>query len=182
MRFSWLYPLMLLLAIFILGIYTGWKNAGRVEETAAYVPNAVASSVEPESAAESTASVGDTESVQETAQLIKESGNYTSKEDVALYIHTYGKLPNNYITKKEAVAAGWDQERDSLDTVLPGMSIGGDEFGNAENKLPAAEGRKYYEADIDYRGGSRNAKRIVYANDGLIFYTEDGYQSFEQLY
>lgn len=29
---------------------------------------------------------------------------------------------------------------------------------------------------------SRRAKRIVFSNDGLIYYTEDHYKSFELLY
>lgn len=114
--------------------------------------------------------------------VIKEDGNYTSKEEVALYIHTYGKLPSNYITKKHAAELGWDSGKGNLDSILPGMSIGGSTFGNYEEKLPKAAGRKYFECDIDYEGGYRNTKRLVYSNDGLIYYTEDHYNSFEQLY
>ncbi|MDO4788431.1 MAG: ribonuclease domain-containing protein [Johnsonella sp.] len=113
---------------------------------------------------------------------VKEDGNYISKEEVALYIHEYNKLPSNYITKKQAEEQGWNSKEGNLDMVLPGMSIGGGHFGNYEGKLPEANGRKYYECDIDYTGGFRNAKRIVYSNDGLVFYTEDHYNSFEQLY
>jgi len=69
-----------------------------------------------------------------------------------------------------------------LDEVAPGMSIGGDTFGNREGLLPKADGRKYYECDVNYEGGYRNGERIVYSNDGLIFYTDDHYESFEQLY
>ena len=113
---------------------------------------------------------------------IKENGNYTSKEEVAFYIHTYGHLPSNYITKSQAMEQGWNPDRGNLGDILPGMSIGGSTFGNYEGKLPRAEGRKYFECDIDYNSGYRNAKRIVYSNDGLIFYTEDHYDTFEQLY
>ena len=62
------------------------------------------------------------------------------------------------------------------------MSIGGSSFGNYEAKLPKANGRQYFECDIDYDGGYRNSKRLVYSNDGMIFYTEDHYENFEQLY
>ncbi|MBR2522723.1 MAG: hypothetical protein IKE61_06330 [Coriobacteriales bacterium] len=113
---------------------------------------------------------------------IDEDGSYTSKEDVALYIHTYGHLPSNYITKQEAQDAGWRSSENNLGKACPGMSIGGDHFGNYEKKLPTAKGRKYYECDIDTRGKSRGVKRIVYSNDGLVFYTEDHYETFEQLY
>lgn len=113
---------------------------------------------------------------------IDEDGSYTSKEDVALYLHTYGRLPENFITKKEAQALGWDNKAGNLWDVAPDMSIGGDRFGNYEGLLPDADGRKYYECDIDYAGGYRGSKRIIYSNDGLIYYTEDHYESFEQLY
>jgi hypothetical protein len=125
------------------------------------------------------------ETVQETTASgipVNETGNYTSKDEVALYIHLYGHLPSNYISKRKAEQQGWDSRSGNLDDVLPGMSIGGSGFGNYEGILPAKKGRKYYECDIDYNGGRRNAKRIVYSNDGLVFYTEDHYRHFEQLY
>lgn len=112
---------------------------------------------------------------------IDEAGTYTAKDDVALYIHTFGHLPSNYITKDQATALGW-KDKGSLDQVAPGKSIGGDKFSNREKQLPVADGRKYFECDIDYSSGNRNAKRIVYSNDGLIFYTEDHYSTFTQLY
>lgn len=108
-------------------------------------------------------------------------GWYTSKEDVSLYLYTYGELPDNYITKDEAYALGWDSQAGNLWDVADGMSIGGDRFGNREGLLPEEDGRKYYECDIDYEGGYRNGKRLVYSNDGLIFYTEDHYESFEEI-
>lgn len=112
---------------------------------------------------------------------VEEDGEYTSKEEVAEYIYLYGHLPSNYITKSEAEDLGW-KSKGNLDKVAPGKSIGGDKFGNREGLLPKAKGRQYYECDIDYKKGSRNAKRIIYSNDGLIFYTEDHYESFELLY
>ena len=62
------------------------------------------------------------------------------------------------------------------------MSIGGDYFGNRENLLPNKKNRKWYECDINYNGGYRNSERIVFSNDGLIYYTSNHYESFEQLY
>ncbi|MBQ9814556.1 MAG: ribonuclease [Lachnospiraceae bacterium] len=115
-------------------------------------------------------------------EVIARDGSYTSKEDVALYLITYGELPGNFITKDEAKELGWDNRKGNLWDVAPGMSIGGDKFGNYEGLLPKANGRKYYECDIDYEGGYRNEKRIIFSNDGLIFYTDDHYESFEQLY
>ena len=114
-------------------------------------------------------------------QLLDEDGWYNTKDEVALYIHQYGKLPGNYITKKEAEALGWPGG--SLEPYAPGKSIGGGYFGNYEGLLPTAKGRKYTECDIDTAGkNSRGAKRIVFSNDGLIYYTGDHYESFELLY
>ena len=114
-------------------------------------------------------------------ELLDEYGTYTSKEDVALYIHTYGRLPDNFITKKEAEKLGWPGG--SLEPYAPGMCIGGSRFGNYEKLLPEAKGRTYTECDIDTLGASkRGAKRIVFSNDGLIYYTDDHYESFELLY
>lgn len=113
---------------------------------------------------------------------LEENKGYTSKEDVALYIHTYGKLPKNFIRKKEARNLGWESNQGNLWDVTDKMSIGGDRFGNREGLLPKAEGRYYYECDINYQGGYRGAERIVYSNDGLIYYTENHYESFVKLY
>lgn len=113
---------------------------------------------------------------------IDEDGTYTSKEEVAAYIYEFGHLPDNFITKKEAKSLGWVSKEGNLAEVAPGMSIGGDYFGNYEGLLPEEDGRDYYECDIDSDGGYRGAKRIVFSNDGLIYYTEDHYESFELLY
>ena len=108
-------------------------------------------------------------------------GSYTSKEDVALYIHLYGCLPSNFITKSEARKLGW--KSGSVEKYAPGKCIGGDRFGNYEGLLPKAAGRTYYECDIDTLGGkSRGAKRIVFSSDGLVYYTSDHYASFTLLY
>ena len=113
---------------------------------------------------------------------IEEDGYYTGKEEVALYLHTYGKLPQNFITKKEASALGWQSNKANLWDVTDRKSIGGDKFGNREGRLPKAGNRQYYECDIDYDGEYRGAKRIVYSDDGLIYYTDDHYDSFTLLY
>ena len=112
---------------------------------------------------------------------IDEDGTYNSVEDVSLYLYTYDHLPDNYITKNEARDLGWTGG--SVEQVAPGCAIGGDRFGNREGVLPKAEGRQYYECDIDTIGEtSRGAKRIVWSDDGLIYYTEDHYESFTLLY
>lgn len=122
-----------------------------------------------------------TQAVTEGEALLPEDGVYDDAEHVALYIHQYGHLPNNYITKKEAEALGWSGG--SLEPYAPGKCIGGSRFGNYEGLLPEAKGRTYTECDIDTLGAkSRGAKRIVFSNDGLIYYTDDHYESFELLY
>jgi len=116
-----------------------------------------------------------------TVRWVDEDGTYTTKEDVALYIHIYGCLPENFITKDEARSLGW--EGGGLEDYAPGMCIGGDRFGNYEGLLPDAPGRTWTECDIDTLGkDSRGAKRIVFSNDGLIYYTDDHYESFELIY
>ena len=105
-----------------------------------------------------------------------------SLEEVATHLFKFGRLPGTYITKSEARDLGWDAQEGNLWEVLYPFTIGGDPFQNREGRLPTAQGRQYYEADIDYQGGRRGAKRIVYSNDGLVFYTDDHYESFTQLY
>lgn len=112
---------------------------------------------------------------------IEEGGAYDGKEEVALYLYTYGELPENFITKQEARALGWNGG--GLERYAPGKCIGGDRFGNYEGLLPEARGRAYRECDIDTMGeDSRGAKRIVFSDDGLIYYTDDHYESFTLLY
>ena len=116
-----------------------------------------------------------------TEPAIAEDGWYYSKEDVSLYLHTYGRLPSNFLTKDQARALGW--KSGSVERYKAGAAIGGDRFGNREGLLPNAAGRQYYECDIDTNGqSSRGAKRIVFSNDGLIYYTDDHYRSFTLLY
>lgn len=116
-----------------------------------------------------------------TKAAIDENGSYTKKDDVALYIYTYGKLPKNFISKKDAEKLGWSGG--SLEKYAPGMCIGGSVFGNYEGLLPSKKGRTYTECDIDTLGkSSRGAKRIVFSNDGLIYYTDDHYETFTLLY
>lgn len=122
------------------------------------------------------------EEISEYESLVSEDGIYTTRDEVAAYINEFGHLPSNFITKKEAKKLGWVSSEGNLDEVAPGMSIGGDYFGNYEGILPEADDRDYYECDIDFDGTYRNAKRIVFSNDGLIYYTEDHYESFELLY
>lgn len=112
---------------------------------------------------------------------VEPDGHYTDAQNVADFIENFNQLPDNYLTKDEAGDLGWIPNEGNLDEVAPGMSIGGDYFGNFEGNLPEADGRTYYEADINYDGGFRNAERLVFSNDGLYFYTDDHYETFEEI-
>ena len=179
-RSLWL--VLLLAAVLALSLLTGCRKAGAGEQDNSA---ALHSTVSEAQASQDTGKAGDEgqelmeeeeESVQTAA--IDEYGSYTTKDDVALYIHTFGKLPSNFITKKEAQKLGWSGG--SLEPFAPGKCIGGNYFGNYEGVLP--EG-KYRECDIDTLGKkSRGAKRIIYSDDGRIYYTDDHYKSFTQLY
>ncbi|MDO4531754.1 MAG: ribonuclease domain-containing protein [Bacillota bacterium] len=121
-----------------------------------------------------------TEAPQNELYTIEEDGWYYTTEDVALYLYTYGELPDNFITKKEAQSMGWDNKEGNLWEVADGMCIGGDYFGNREGLLPEED--EYTECDVNYSGGYRGGERIVFSDDGDIYYTGDHYESFEQLY
>lgn len=116
----------------------------------------------------------------EEATEIIEGGMYTAKNDVVAYIQAFGKLPDNYITQEQAQQLGWTGG--SLDEVAPDMSIGGNRYHNRDGKLPHKQGRLYYECDIDtHHAQGRGHKRVIYSNDGLIYYTDNEYASFEQV-
>ena len=118
-----------------------------------------------------------------TDEIIVEYGyDYILSDEVALYLHAFAELPPNYITKAEARDLGWDGNGNHLWQLSYGYCIGGDEFGNREGLLPEARSRQYYECDVNFENGRRGAERIVFSNDGLIYYTEDHYESFELLY
>ena len=106
----------------------------------------------------------------------------TAPQDIADYIFAHGTLPDNFLTKNEARQLGWDSSKNYVSDVAPGYSIGGDKFGNYEGLLPDASGRKWYEADANYTAGPRGAERILYSSDGLVYYTNDHYQTFTEMH
>ena len=136
---------------------------------------------EEEATAEAEPAAAPAEDPATETEVPDEDGSYTTKEDVLAYLIAYGHLPANFITKNEARAAGW--EGGSLERYCPGKCIGGDRFGNREGLLPSATGRVWPECDTNTLGKkSRGAERLVFSNDGLIYYTGDHYESFELLY
>ena len=111
---------------------------------------------------------------------------YTGVESVALgsisvtqpapdvWLKNYGILPEYYITKQEATEKyGWNSRRNTVAGKAPGKMIGGDAYLNSDCLLPEAEGRVWYECDVDYENGTRASARLFYSNDGLMFYSPD---------
>ena len=109
------------------------------------------------------------------------SGNIyelTSENTVINYVKANRQLPDYYLTKGEARKKGWIASKGNLCDVLPGKAIGGDHFSNREKTLPT--GNKYYEADVNYNCGNRNADRIVFTKNGEVWLTKNHYKSFEK--
>lgn len=102
----------------------------------------------------------------------------TSEQTVVNYLRQNHRLPDYYVTKRQARDAGWDARAGNLCQVLPGKAIGGDRFSNREGRLPSAYKRIWREADINYRCGRRGADRVLFASDGLIYVSRDHYKQF----
>ena len=110
-------------------------------------------------------------------------GPITDPQSIADYLFSHEmQLPENFITKKEARQLGWDSSSNYVSDVAPGKSIGGDYFGNYEGKLPTGKGISYREADCNYTKGRRRAARVVYSTEGRVWYTEDHYETFTELF
>ena len=109
------------------------------------------------------------------------SGNIdelTNENTVINYVKTNRQLPDYYLTKGEARKKGWIASKGNLCNVLPGKAIGGDHFSNREKTLP--KGNQYFEADVNYNCGNRNADRIVFTKNGDVWLTKNHYKSFEK--
>lgn len=112
----------------------------------------------------------------------EEAGPIIEPQRIADYLFEYGELPDNFLTKQEARDLGWNSGWNYVSDVAPGMSIGGDRFGNYDGNLPWRKGVRYYEADCWYTGGPRGAERIVWSTEGRVWYTDDHYQTFTEMY
>lgn len=104
--------------------------------------------------------------------------NLTNEVKVINYVKSNHELPDYYITKSEARKQGWVPSEGNLCDVLPGKAIGGDKFSNREKMLPS--GKQYFEADVNYNCGNRNADRIVFTKDGDVYLTKNHYKSFQK--
>lgn len=123
-----------------------------------------------------------TENPEKALAPATETGPIIEPQDIADYLFAHGELPDNFITKDEAQALGWDSSRNYLSDVAPGKSIGGDRFGNYQGRLPKAKGRTFWEADCRYTSGRRGSERIIWSSDGHVWYTNDHYNTFTELF
>jgi len=184
-KWTWLVVWLLMFML----VLSGCGGAPSAAEPETEAPEAVEQPADPETEVDSgTVEETPTPSTEletllaEAESYVEESGRYTAPEEVAAYLHLYGELPENFITKRKATDLGWESNKGNLWDVTDEMSIGGDSFGNREGRLPEQDGRRWYECDVNYEGGYRGAERLVYSNDGLIFYTDDHYETFVQFY
>lgn len=106
----------------------------------------------------------------------------TQQQRVADYLHQHQRLPDYYLRKGEARKLGWDPASGNLCDALPGRAIGGDRFSNREKVLPESQGRRWFEADVNYQCGRRGSDRMLYSSDGLIYVTRDHYRHMEKVY
>lgn len=166
-RFKKIMPYIVLVVLAIAGIRS------YLQENNDQQGSTSAESVQPASQQDASKSSSDTANSFDIAQL-------TKGKTVVDYLKKHDRLPNYYLTKKEAKRRGWKPHKGNLCEALPGKAIGGDYFGNREGRLPKRRGRKYHEADINYDCGGRNADRLVYSSDGLIFMTKDHYRTFQK--
>lgn len=89
------------------------------------------------------------------------------------------KLPMKFVNKQVARSRGWKPGKDLWSVnALKGKSIGGDQFRNLEGRLPD---HKWREADLDYKGGHRGGKRLVFSKNGVRFVTVDHYKTFTEV-
>ena len=102
----------------------------------------------------------------------------TNENKVINYVKATRQLPDYYVTKSEAKKKGWVPSKGNLCDVLPGKAIGGDRFSNREKQLPGKV--QYFEADVNYNCGNRNADRIVFTENGEVYLTKDHYKSFQK--
>ena len=106
---------------------------------------------------------------------------HQSANHVIEHLQQYGKLPDEYVTKRIAETKyGWKPG-----TALKKGQIGGDIYRNEQQLLPTSDGRVWFEADVGINNQiSRNKQpgtRLLYSNDGLLFITTDHYKSFKEI-
>jgi len=127
---------------------------------------------------------GSSSSIQNILEAVQETGEYTTKDSVAAYIHKFKKMPQNYVNKATGQLM-YEQQGNTFSVwnfnplLVLGVMIGGDSFYNNEGLLPNGD---YKECDVDYHASNRGTKRLVYTNMGLVYYTANHYESFVLVY
>lgn len=156
------------------------QEPAQAPEEAELPEEADAEATEEAPAADSATEAQPEEEAEAALPEVDKDGWYYDMEHVVAYLMTYGQLPSNYISKKDAEALGW--QGGSVQKYKEGAAIGGSRFGNYEGLLPDTEGVRYTECDIDTDGASsRGAKRVIFSSDGHYYYTDDHYESFREV-
>lgn len=118
----------------------------------------------------------------ETMQTIQAGTATINGENGAdWYLKNEQHLPEYYLTKNEAKEMGYISWLGNFDEIAPGKMLTTGIYKNKNEHLPTAQGRVWYEADINYIGGFRGTDRIVFSNDDLIFVTYDHYNTFFEI-
>lgn len=166
--------IVLLLVIVALLAYNTFLHKGKFPKSeTAQVNSSVSAQTETETETQTKPQVTETSQQQSIEEL-------TNEKVVVPYVKEHGKLPDYYISKREAKSQGWNPSQGNLCEVLPGRAIGGDVFTNRERSLPTQSGRVWYEADLNFNCGNRNSDRLLFSNDGLVYVTHNHYKTFEQ--
>ncbi len=160
------------------------ETSSAIKDTVSSLTSSFLSDVSSESASappeESASPSGDTETGETVSAQITETGKYTGKDEVAAFIHSFGRLPDNYLTSEQAKSLGWDGESD-LWAIQSGAALGGDDYANLAGLLPSDGGRSWKQCDVNYNGGMRGPERLCYSSDGLIYYSPDRFTTFTEL-
>ena len=106
-----------------------------------------------------------------TRVRVKETGQYSTKNEVALYLYTYHHLPSNYVSKRDPSIK---------DTSVPpsdGRYFGGDVHYYKKRITEYTTKTDLRECDLSYSSTeNRGSKRLVYSTDFTeIFYTYTHY-------
>ena len=162
-----LFPVLIVMAVLFFVLYKGLVPETQIPATA------------PPTSTTSTSSKSSISQPESQRPLAIDEKTQANK--VADYLQQHARLPDFYISKKEARAKGWNAKAGNLCEVLPGRAIGGDRFMNREKQLPEEAGRQWFEADVNYQCGHRGSDRLLYSNDGLIYLTTDHYRTMQRV-
>ena len=126
-------------------------------------------------------------------EAVVKNGIYTTRDSVAAYLCKFGVLPQNYVNKATGKVL-YEEETGNVFSkwnfnpwTTIGVMIGGDTFNNYADDPnpdyyhPSLPEGSYQEADVDYYAENRGTKRLVYADECVIYWTVDHYETFTLL-